>query len=53
MSHFTSHVESEPVLRTVLVAQPSLLVVSVTTPVPKAPTGAQLVWAARHSGHQR
>ena len=42
MSHFTSHVESEEVLRTVSVAQPLLLVSSATTPVPKAPTAAQL-----------
>ena len=48
MSHFTSHVESESVVRTVSVAQPSLLVSSVTTPVPKAPTAAQL-FSLQHS----
>ena len=48
MSHFNSHVESESVVRTVSVAQPSLLVSSVTTPVPKAPTGAQLL-SLQHS----
>ena len=48
MSHFTSHVESEPVFRTVSVAQPSLLVASATTPVPKAPTTAQLL-SLQHS----
>ena len=42
MSHFTSHVVSEEVVRTVSVAQPSLLVASATTAVPKAPTAAQL-----------
>ena len=49
MSHFTSHVESEPVFRTVSVAQPSLLVASVTTPVPKAPTAAQAALSLQHS----
>ena len=48
MSHFTSHVESETVVRTVSVAQPSLLVSSATTPVPKAPIGAQL-FSVQHS----
>ena len=48
MSHFTSHVESEPVFRTVSVAQPSLLAVSVTTPEPKSPTAAQL-FSLQHS----
>ena len=42
MSHFTSHVESEPVLRTVLGAQPSLLVSSAITPTLKAPIAEQL-----------
>ena len=48
MSHFTSHVVSEEVVRTVSVAQPSLLVSSATTPVPKAPTAAQL-FSLQHS----
>ena len=48
MSHFTSHVESEPVVRTVVGVQPSLLVSSATTPAPKSPIGAQL-FSVQHS----
>ena len=48
MSHFTSHVASEEVVSSVSVAQPSLLVSSVTTPVPKVPTAAQL-FSLQHS----
>ncbi len=42
MSHFTSHVASEDVLRTVSVAQPLPLVLSATTPAGKSTTAAQL-----------
>ena len=40
MSHFTSHVVSDEVVRTVVVVQPSLS--PATTPAPKSPTAAQL-----------
>ena len=46
MSHFTSHVASERVVRTVSVAQPSLLLL--TTPAPKSPIWAQL-FSVQHS----